>query len=49
MVIRGRRLEAECDGLGREDDVLSLSYGALVEDLGRRTPVVSHGGRRGAG
>ena len=49
MVICGRRLEAECDGLGRGDDALSYSCGALIEGTGRRTPVVSHGGRRGAG
>ena len=34
MVIRGRRLEAECDGLGRGDDVLSFSCWALIEGIG---------------
>ena len=49
MVIRGRRLEAECDGLGRGDDVLSYNCEALIEGMGRGTPAVSHGGRLEAG
>ena len=48
IVTRGRRLEAECDGLGREDDALSHNCEALVKDMGRGTPAVSHGGRLGA-
>ena len=44
MVIRGRRLEAECDGLGRGDDVLSYNCEALIEGMRRGTPAVSHGG-----
>ena len=49
MVICGRRLEAECDGLGRGDDVFSYYYEALIEAMGRGTPAVSHGGRLGSG
>ena len=49
MVIRGRRLEVECDGLGRGDDVLSYNCEALMEGMKRGTPAVSHGGRLGAG
>ena len=49
MVIRGRRLEEERDGLGRGGDVLSLHSEALIERIGRGTPEVSYEGRLGAG
>ena len=49
MVMCGRGLEAECDGLGRGDDVLTQYCGVLLEGMGRGTPAVSHGGRLGAG
>lgn len=49
VVIRGRRLEAECDGLGRGYDVLGYNCETLIESMGCGTPAVSYGERLGVG
>lgn len=45
FLIEDASLEGGCDGLRRVDDVLGYVYDALIEGVGRGTPVVCYRGR----